>query len=216
MWAGATLWLVLVGCPGNGLDTGEDPVIDDGVDPAISVDPPQVGIDGRAQLSGTVADPDQPRVTLVVTLQSDLEGAFWRGNAHPDGHWEWEGELTPGEHQVDATVVDSRGNTDVASVALTVRGVNHEPTCLIAEPEDGSTYAHGEFVHFRAEADDQDGDALTLLWESDLSGPLFMGDEFELILRDGLHQITLEASDPYGGRCGDLIAIEVGTTSDPE
>ena len=100
-----------------------------------------------------------------------------------------------GTYPVKVFAFDDRGGRTEIGFVLEIVGVNDAPEILSVTPESGSKYRKDTEVPFRAEAVDEDGDALTFTWGT--KGKV-LGTGAELVhsgLSVGTHNITLEVSD---------------------
>ena len=90
---------------------------------------------------------------------------------------------------------------------------NDTPTVSITSPTDGSTFASGETILFQGTASDtEDGDlTVSLVWTSDIDGPIGTGGSFSTTLSDGNHTITASATDSDGKTGSASISIIVGS-----
>jgi hypothetical protein len=117
--------------------------------------------------------------------------------------------LSPGTHEITASVSDHLSQEGHASITLKV---NVAPVVTITEPADAGTVAQGTSVTFTATAeDDYDGDlAGGVAWVSDLDGALHTGASFSTdALTVGTHTITATATDGRNLSAADSITITV-------
>lgn len=88
--------------------------------------------------------------------------------------------------------------------------VNLAPIAKIAAPGNNVRYTPDDYVLFSAiGSEDPDSDMLTYVWSSSLDGQLSTLDSFDRPLSEGVHIITLEASDEYGGVDSTTISVTV-------
>lgn len=125
---------------------------------------------------------------------------------------------TPGVQTIRLSVRDAHGYSATAQVEITVvEPTPGEPTVTITAPNDGATFTHGTPITFTGSAVGGSGESLSgsaLVWTSDRDGVLGTGSVLETeALSDGVHIITLTATDG-GGRTGSYdIVIEITATS---
>lgn len=196
--------LLLLGCPQE-VETQESALTDEGEAPVLTVDAARELEAGVALVEGLASDPDQPASTLLLSVSSDLDGELWLGNPEEDGHWAAEVQVSGGEHLFTVTAVDQQ---DHATSGTLTAAVNGRPDCTIVEPANGLTVSAGQPIHFLATADD-DSAELLFAWSSSITGSLFLGEELELPLALGLHEITLEVDDLEGGTCYATVDVAV-------
>ncbi|MCH8878012.1 MAG: S8 family serine peptidase [Chloroflexi bacterium] len=110
---------------------------------------------------------------------------------------------------VNATAFGGDGSCDVASAGP----VNETPTVSITSPADGSTFDSGATILFEGTASDtEDGDlTASLVWTSDMDGPIGTGGSFSTTLSDGNHAITASVTDAGGATGSASISITVGS-----
>ena len=116
---------------------------------------------------------------------------------------------------------DSYDNTGVGSqirsFSVDAQHVNSKPVAEITSPARGSTYTTEDGIAFAGNGtDSEDGDlsGKSLLWSSDIDGPIGDGESFTSTpLSAGNHQITLTAYDSEGAAGTDAVAISV--SADP-
>lgn len=121
-------------------------------------------------------------------------------HVYPDG----------GTYAVSLEVTDDDGDTDEATVSVTV---NRPPTATINAPADGSVESLGAPIQFRGAASDPDGDGLTFLWLSDReAAPLGTSlNVTEPLTRTGEHLISFIASD---GIAADTAQVTIRVVQD--
>lgn len=92
--------------------------------------------------------------------------------------------------------------------------VNNPPEAKIISPSDSSTFTTDEAIQFTGSSVDAEDGHLTgasLVWESDISGPLGEGESFSRSLSEGEHLITLSAIDSEGATTQKTIIITINT-----
>lgn len=225
----ATFWLsILAGCTDGNISNGIDTlVVDDGDPPEIvSIELPAFAIEDETVLvTGQVTDPDQPTVTLLVTLYVAASGdtelePFFLGNPEPGGFFSWEADLAAGTYIFALEVEDGLGNsadlgiTDAAErPTLLVEGVNQPPLCTINSPSDLSVFSALDPIVFDGTVTDPNEDASghQVLWFSDGVTPIFVGRSFGSIwpYDAGEHVVSMGATDGFGASCLDEVTITI-------
>ena len=103
---------------------------------------------------------------------------------------------------------------DIDTIVITVnKPTNSSPVVQIISPAEGSTFTVGDAIQFTGSCiDDEDGhigDAF-LVWSSHVDGQIGTGEAFTSdTLSQGVHQITLTATDSEGAVGMDTIVITV-------
>lgn len=80
--------------------------------------------------------------------------------------------------------------------------------CSILSPEDGAAFARGASVLFRSETMSDDMDYV--IWSSSVYGNMVVGTEFEFILPEAEHEITMQIVEADGTTCTDRVTIVIG------
>lgn len=130
-----------------------------------------------------------------------------------------------GEQSVTVTVVDPRGETASASIALNILE-NTPPTIEIIEPADNEVFGVGDLIVFTANTDDaeDDPDALTVSVESSIQGDLGVtatpasDGMFTFAKNDlasGDHYITFRIFDSSGRSGQDAVIVSVNDPPGP-
>jgi hypothetical protein len=173
---------------------------------------------GTVIFEGTASDVDEPSDALTVTFTTDTLIDLGPGTSPvSDGTIVFvTSALTPGTHVVFMEVKDEVDATCSDFVLIEVGG---PPTVAISTPADGTFVNQGDTVTFAGIASDEEDDDATLSveWNSSDDGTLnsdapsatgavgFATDE----LTEGIHTITLSATDSDGGTSSDTISITV-------
>ncbi len=193
--------------------------------PTVTIDAPQDGqrlyAEAAVSLSGLVADDFDVSADLSAWWESDLDGGLGQAAApDDDGAVATTVTLEQGDHVLTLYAQDTVGGVGSASVSVTVGPANSEPTCAITSPEDGDAVAPGGTASFVGTVSDpdQDADSLAIAWESSLDlligsdGPTADGDVALSLdtLSQGVHVITLTATDDAGLTCTDELGFIVG------
>ena len=192
-----------------------------------SLDPTaQYYADQPIQFVGTVSDVEDEPVDLLVSWESNIDGALSvdgtvrvAGDAN-EGEVDGIGFLTEGDHLIRLTVEDSAGNQTFDTTVIRVGPANRPPECLgIVFPLDGDVVRSGERVVFRAQVSDPDdaSNFLTATWTSDKDGEMGVSTpessgvvtfSFNSLTND-THLITFEAEDQFGLTCTSTIFLTV-------
>ena len=105
----------------------------------------------------------------------------------------------PGRYTVVLEVFDGiASDTDTVEIEVTL-SANRPPVVRISSPREGGIYSWGDPILFDAsETSDPDGDALSFVWGSNVSGELGREAVFSLSLTPGKHSITVQVEDTGG------------------
>ena len=122
-----------------------------------------------------------------------------------------------GTHTVGVVVTDPSGLKAAQEPTWTfmVRNVNRAPTILITTA--GTTIKEGEKLTLTAEANDPDGDELTVTWyllRKDEDKVLGVGSTINAKLPAGTQSIEVEVTDGQGGKATDSYSIKVTASED--
>ena len=110
-------------------------------------------------------------------------------------------DLSPGEHVIQLSVMDSEGWSVESRVAITIQEPN-DPVLSLFSPGAGRTFEGSDGLVFEASAIDvEDGDiSSSIVWGSSIDGELGVGALLaDLVLTPGLHEITALVTDLSGG-----------------
>lgn len=104
---------------------------------------------------------------------------------------------------------------NIGALATRFKSPESAPVVSISSPEDGSAFETGSSIRFAGSASDmEDGDiTASLIWTSDLDGPIGMGGSFTANLSDGAHTITASVVDSAGLEGSAVATVAVGTTT---
>ena len=175
--------------------------------------------DQKVPFLGTVFDEEDEASEMVITVESDLDGA-WDVTVHEDGTLTGSRFLSEDAHMITVSATDSLGGNASEMLAITVGEPNTPPTCEILSPETGSAFDAIETVLLEGLVGDVNVDVeeLTVTWVSSLDGVLGSGTPdpsgntilpIDTLQKD-THVITLQVQDEVGERCTDFITLTVG------
>jgi|GEM_PF-3151900 len=106
--------------------------------------------------------------------------------------------LPPGVHEITLNVTDAHNHTVTRSVVIVVNKIeNNPPVIVISKPNSNiSSFPFNTLIEFDASASyDTDGDSITFLWTSNISGIIGDTSTFSFALSVGTHLINLTISD---------------------
>ena len=184
--------------------------------------PPTVAIaapaDGASAFEGvalafaaSAGDAEEGDLSENLSWSSDLDGPIGTGPGFVTS------SLSPGAHQITASLSDSGGLGGADQIGLQVLA-NTPPSVSIAAPADGSSAFAGQVVGFAASASDaEEGDLSTAIqWSSDRDGPIGTGAGFALSsLSVGSHAISASVADAGGLGGADQIGLQVLANTPP-
>jgi hypothetical protein len=175
--------------------------------PTVMVTAPQngqvVGAGTAVTLSAQASDLEDGDLSAMIAWQSDRDGLLGTGATVS-------ATLSTGAHVVTATVVDSAGEADSATVQVNV--VDEPPLLTILTPADGVVMSVGQPLLLSGTATDGlDGDlGGALTWTSSLDGVLGTGPSLLAVaLSIGQHQITASVVDSGGNEATASVAVAV-------
>jgi RHS repeat-associated protein len=155
---------------------------------------------------------------LPATLNYDLlqkpMGADFDANA-----LEWTPTVDQvGDNPFVVQVLDSGGGTDEEAFVVTVStsGRNHRPEIRSVPPE---TVRRGEVYRYHVDADDPDGDPLTLKLASTIGFKTLADDPFTLVMNtanlvDGVYYNTITVSDTQFAEAAQDVYVTVSANGD--
>jgi PKD repeat protein/ribosomal protein S27E len=149
---------------------------------------------------------DEVPENLTFKWSSNVTGTFGGNNS------KFSMTLTPGEHQITLMVEDGGGlnSTDIVNITIT----NSAPVAVIDSPMNGSFFNASDFVWLNASSSyDPDGEDLTYLWSSNISGFLSSNVNQSKRLKSGVHRINLTVTDPNSA--SDTASVEVTVINRP-
>jgi hypothetical protein len=179
--------------------------------------------DPSATFTWTAADPDGDPLSYTLEYSAD-NGATWETLAI---NWDSESftvDVTKlrGSNQALARVTASDGlNCAQAQSQGTFTVPDHTPTADVSSPEDNRLYVGEQIIILEGTGSDVEDGALDdsrLAWTSDLNGPLGTGTSLAINamkLQEGMHTITLTATDSTNHTGSASIAIRIFRTRPP-
>lgn len=108
-----------------------------------------------------------------------------------------------GVHRIVLTATDRSGRSGLAAISITIvpPGANRPPAVTISTPTNGAQLTVGVAAMLQGSAVDPEDGALSgtaLRWRSSLGGPLGTGGALTTSLAQGVHTLTLTATDSMG------------------
>ena len=179
--------------------------------PSVVINSPSDGVSFNSGenilFDGTASDAEDGGLTAALTWNSNIDGSIGGGGNFIT-------TLSDGNHTITAAVTDSGGKTGSASISITVGTPNMAPTVTVTNPADGSTFDSGTPIFFEGSAGDtEDGDlTASLVWTSDIDGPIGTGGSFSTMLSAGTHVVTASVTDSGGVQGTDSITVTVQST----
>lgn len=172
--------------------------------------------------SALITDAEDDVDELTYTWNSNLDGDLpITAPLDADGMVSQYLNLSEGQHAISLVAEDSTGKRSTQTVAITVGGINQEPTCDILSPESGSAAVEGESIEFGGFASDEDisNSQLDIVWTSSIDGTFNTanadtdgGIAFSYNgLSKGSHTISLQVYDDVEAMCQKSIQLEVGS-----
>ena len=150
---------------------------------------------------GAIIATDEGAISLTATATDVQDGDLSNSvswSSTTDGVLVTPAQLSAGQHEIRASVTDSDGFSNVASVEVTI--VN-KPSVQIMLPVAGMSLTQGQSLVLTAEATDvEDGDTSSSInWSSSLDGALGTGATISTNLATaGIHVITATVIDDDG------------------
>lgn len=189
--------------------------------PAVTITQPTPGAffdEGTAiALSGSAVDPEDGALSgASLTWTSDVGGVIGTG-----ADVSFTGAAL-GKHRLLLTAVDSRGEAGVASVDIEVvrPGTNRPPTVRIDMPADNASLVLGQATTLSGTATDVEDGPLSgaaLAWTSSRDGALGAGTTLQVTLSQGVHVLTLTATDSMGatGQASITVSVNMAGNQSP-
>ncbi|MHB8872317.1 MAG: PKD domain-containing protein [Myxococcaceae bacterium] len=181
--------------------------------PAAAIDQPAPGAffdQGQAiTLRGHATDPEDGALTGgALGWTSDKAGVLGSGVQVV-----FSGAAL-GTHRIVLTATDRTGHSAYASVDITVvpPGTNRPPAVAIQFPLDGAQLTVGAALSLRGTATDPEDGPLSgaaLAWTSSRDGALGTGSPLPASLTQGVHTLTLKATDSLGAFASAQLTVSV-------
>jgi hypothetical protein len=168
---------------------------------------------GRAD----VQDPEEggwfPDTIESVTFSSDRDGHLCTTTTETSGFYDCSKSIISlGDHTITATATDIFGRQGSQSISVEV--INNPPSTRIYWPPTNSQFRTDQSVDFRGLAYDPDEGMpdSNLVWISNIDGQLGTGRTITSTLSEGVHTITLRATDSHGitGETSITITVSPG------
>lgn len=172
--------------------------------------------------SALITDEEDGADDLSYTWSSNLDGDLpITAPLDADGMVNQYLNLSTGQHAISLVAEDTAGKRTTQTVAITVGGINQEPTCEILTPESGTAFVEGESIDFSGFAFDEDisNTQLTIKWTSSIDGEFNTqnadtdgGLAFSYNgLSKGSHTISLQVYDDVDTLCQQSVQLEIGS-----
>ena len=157
--------------------------------------------------SGTAVDPEDGNLTgESLVWSSDVDGQIGIGESI-------NAVLSGGRHVVTLSATDSASVKGVVAVNINVSlPPNTTPTVTLVSPEHEARFLTTDIITFsRSSVDVEDGSLTgdSLVWTSDIDGEIGIGELMETTLSEGLHLISLRATDSQQGSWSIGISVDV-------
>jgi hypothetical protein len=199
-------------------------------DPTTDVELPFFWGDEPIELEGVISDEEDAADDLSVAWSSGTDGEISAAAGDSSGTTRATAYLSEGIHTITLTVTDSTDNYNSDTIDIQVGPDNPAgaPDVAITSPEivpgERPFYYGDQAIEFEGMVtDDEDvADTLLVTWSSDADGELAATSpdtdgttELTAHLSQGLHTITLSATDSDEKVGSDSINIEVGPDNTP-
>ncbi len=161
------------------------------------------------ELRGHATDPEQGMLSgSALAWTSNLGGPLGVGSPLAFNN------AALGRHRIVLTATDSAGESSVASIEIEVvrPGTNRAPVVSISAPMNGATLILGTPTTLTGMATDTEDGALTgasLAWTSSRDGALGTGTTVSPTLTQGVHVLTLKATDSMNATGTASVTVSV-------
>ena len=168
----------------------------------------EVNIDEKIIFSGNSSSDDSEVVKYQFNF-GDGKQTDWILDSWVEYYFEESGEYT-----VTLNVEDDEGvrssSGDTVSISVNAIESNGNPVAVMSSPQAGVEYSTDKPIQLSSQgSSDPDGDELVFTWSSSLDGELYTTPNFftEVFLSDGVHLITLTATDTHGS--SDVVSRQI-------
>lgn len=182
--------------------------------PSVNITSPSGGSnfdDGtNITFSATADDSEDGDLSSDIIWSSSIDGNLGTGASLST-------TLSTGSHTITARVSDSDGAETSRTITITVNEVaDSAPSVSINSPSSGSTFTEGQIINLDASAQDsEDGDISSdISWSSNIDGNLGTGDNIDVVLSAGNHQITASVTDSAGNEFSRTIDLTINAVAD--
>lgn len=163
--------LLLAACPNKekpAIDDSQTSTDDDNSAPAVTLDQPGNGQHYQAgeniDVSGFVADDHDAPESLIVTLESSINGPLTAPIINSDGTFDGQISLAQGNHSINLTITDADGESTLTTVEITIDppgGQNSPPEAPIVHIDPQAPVTGNTLTLVVDRSFDPDGDVLT-------------------------------------------------------
>ncbi len=158
-------------------------------------------------LRGSASDLRDGDLSDSIQWSSTLDGPIATGRGPMSV-----GPLSVGVHYISGTVTDSNNLTHTVERRVNVTSTtNLPPSVTIQAPTANQQFYAGDPVQLRASV--SDSSSSTVVWSSDLDGPLGTGNTITVsTLRAGTHVIKALATDNEGAKSAQRVTVQIVPT----
>lgn len=193
-----------------------------GSGPTATITAPSSGAvfdEGQAiTLEGSATDPEEGALMgASLTWTSDRAGVIGTGTRVSFSN------ALVGTHRIVLTATDRLGNTGLASTSIEVvrPGANRAPVVTLTQPVAGAVLTLGVAAALAGAATDPEDGALSgaaLRWTSSRDGQLGTGASVSAMLSQGVHTVTLTATDSRGltGSASVTVSVNLPNNQAPQ
>ncbi|MCW8998434.1 MAG: fibronectin type III domain-containing protein, partial [Kangiellaceae bacterium] len=177
--------------------------------PQVEITSPDNGSQGQEnqqiQFSAQANDDEDGDISGQIVWSSNLDGQIGNGAVISS-------QLSPGTHQVVASVSDSEGLENQSTIEFIVNAI---PNVQITSPTENTVIQQDLNIDLVGEAtDSEDGDLSSIIvWSSSLDGALGTGAALNVSLSTGEHILTAQVEDSSGASYSTNTTIRVNAKS---